>query len=79
MQALACEANDIGVRQQKLHHIEGERYGFFTVINESFFEGGPTVRHIEPRAQLKRPTALLLDHQNILQQESSEEMALRIA
>lgn len=39
------EVNHVGMNQQRLHSVHGEKYGFFTVVNEAFFENGPTVRY----------------------------------
>lgn len=33
--------NYVGVNQQKHNRIRGEKYGFFTVVNEAFFDSGP--------------------------------------
>lgn len=39
---LANETNVVGVKQQEHHLIGGERYGFYTVVNDTYFDSGPT-------------------------------------
>lgn len=41
---LADEANSVGVDQQKHHVLSGEKYGFYTVVHDAYFNAGPTVR-----------------------------------
>eukprot|EP00903_Cladosiphon_okamuranus_P014568 g13511.t2 len=40
---LEHETNFVGENQQKNHTVCGEKYGFFTVVNDFYFDGGPTV------------------------------------
>lgn len=37
------ETNLVGVNQQERHVIGGEKYGFYTVVNDAYFDRGPTV------------------------------------
>lgn len=41
---LAIETNIVGVSQQEYHLLGGEKYGFYTVVSDAYFDGGPTVR-----------------------------------
>lgn len=41
---LGHETNLVGVKQQEDHVVRGEKYGFYTVVNNNFFDAGPTVR-----------------------------------
>lgn len=41
---LSGETNFVGVNQQEYHSVRGEKYGYFRVVNDAFFDAGPTVR-----------------------------------
>lgn len=40
---LGKETNYVGVNQQQFHAVTGEKYGYFTVVNDGFFDSGPKV------------------------------------
>lgn len=40
---VANEKNNVGVLQQRRQVITGEKYGFYTVVNDAYFDRGPTV------------------------------------
>lgn len=54
------ETNYVGENQQKSHGVTGEKYGFYTVVNDAFFDRGPTVSEVRC-LQLKklRPKTIL--------------------
>lgn len=41
---LENETNLVGVNQQEQHTVQGGKYGFYTVVNDAYFDNGPTVR-----------------------------------
>lgn len=41
---LQKKTNLVGVHQQEYHVVRGEKYGLYTVVNDNFFDTGPTVR-----------------------------------
>lgn len=41
---LEKETNLVGMHQQEHHVARGEKYGFYTVVNDAYFNGGPKVR-----------------------------------
>lgn len=41
---LGNEMNHVGVAQEILAGLLGEEFGFYTVVNDAYFDGGPTVR-----------------------------------
>lgn len=44
---LANERNIVGMDQQEERHsVRREKYGFFTVVNDAYFDTGPTVRKL---------------------------------
>lgn len=51
---LSRETNYVGVNQQQYHSVRGEKYGFFTVVNEAFFDSGPTVCVSDIRRTVRR-------------------------
>ena len=44
MLGLETETNCVGANQQTTLVLGGEKYGFFTVVNDAYFDRGPTVR-----------------------------------
>ncbi|CAN0548057.1 unnamed protein product, partial [Ectocarpus sp. 12 AP-2014] len=44
---LGDETNFVGANQQEYHGVRGEKYGFYLIVNDAFFDAGPTVRHIQ--------------------------------
>lgn len=43
MLGLRNKTNDVRVNQQTFHAVHKETYGFFTVVNDAYFDMGPTV------------------------------------
>ena len=43
---LSNDTNVVGINQQ-FGGVEDEQYGFFTVVNDAFFDGGPKVNVVE--------------------------------
>lgn len=39
------QINYVGANQKKDYGVRGEKYGFFTVVNDAYFDSGPTVRN----------------------------------
>ncbi|CAN0154610.1 unnamed protein product [Ectocarpus sp. 13 AM-2016] len=43
---LGDETNFVGANQQEYHGVRGEKYGFYLIVNDAFFDAGPTLRGI---------------------------------
>ncbi|CAM9553625.1 unnamed protein product [Pylaiella littoralis] len=41
--SLSDQTNFVGVNQQEYHTVRGEKYGYFRVVNDAFFDAGPTI------------------------------------
>lgn len=44
---LSNETNYVGANQQEYTSVCGEKYGYFTVVNDAFFDSGPKASVIE--------------------------------
>ncbi|CAN0320383.1 unnamed protein product, partial [Ectocarpus sp. 4 AP-2014] len=40
---LSDETNFVGANQQEYHGVRGEKYGFYLIVNDAFFDAGPTI------------------------------------
>ncbi|CAN0339738.1 unnamed protein product [Ectocarpus sp. 6 AP-2014] len=43
---LSDETNFVGANQQEYHGVRGEKYGYYQIVNDAFFDAGPTLRDI---------------------------------
>ncbi|CAM9435197.1 unnamed protein product [Ectocarpus fasciculatus] len=51
---LSRETNYVASNQQEHHGVRGEKYGFYRIVNDAFFDAGPTLRDVISRPSRTR-------------------------